>query len=88
MAVDAVVQDVAQRDQVAIFLKNCERFLKKEGFGLLVVKAGSIAVEKHPREIFRQVKNELEQNGKLSIVDYRELEPFEKDHCIFVCKWK
>ncbi|HIG95504.1 TPA: fibrillarin-like rRNA/tRNA 2'-O-methyltransferase [Candidatus Woesearchaeota archaeon] len=88
LAVDAVVQDVAQRDQVTIFLKNCERFLKHEGFGLLVVKAGSIAVEKHPREIFRQVKNELEQSGKLSIVDYRELEPFEKDHCIFVCKWK
>lgn len=88
LEVDAVFQDVAQKEQVSIFLKNCDYYLKQSGFGILVVKAGSIAVEKKPREIFREIRQQLEQSGKCVIVDYKELEPLEKDHCMFVVKWK
>jgi len=84
--VDVVFQDIAQRSQVSIFLKNCDMFLKKGGFGLLTVKARSIDVTKVPKKIFNQVRNELERN--ITIVDYRELDPYEKDHCIFVVKKK
>lgn len=83
---DIVYQDIAQRNQTEIFLKNCKLFLKNGGFGLLAVKARSIDVTKRPREIFKQVRSELEK--ELTIVDYRELEPFERDHAMFVVKKK
>lgn len=84
--VDAVYQDIAQREQVEIFLKNCDRFLKRGGFGILAVKARSVDVTRHPREIFRDIKRTLERRQELVIVDYRELDPFEKDHALFVVK--
>jgi fibrillarin-like pre-rRNA processing protein len=83
---DAVFQDIAQRDQAEIFIKNCNAFLKKGGFGILVVKARSVDVAKKPKQVFNQVRQYLE--NKITIVDYRDLEPFEKDHCIFICKRK
>ncbi len=84
--VDAVFQDIAQRDQAEIFIKNCDAFLKKGGFGILTVKARSVDVAKKPKQVFKQVREYLE--NKITIVDYRELDPFEKDHCIFICKRK
>ena len=85
-AVDVVYQDVAQKGQVEIFLKNVDLFLKNEGYGLLAVKARSIDVTKNPKQIFKEVKEKLEK--ALTIIDYRELEPFQKDHCTFICKKK
>ena len=84
--VDAVFQDVAQRDQAEIFVRNCDAFLKNGGFGVLAVKARSVDVAKKPKQVFREVREYIEKN--ITIVDYRELEPFEKDHCIFICKKK
>jgi fibrillarin-like pre-rRNA processing protein len=83
---DVVYQDIAQKNQVEIFLKNCNMYLKKDGFALLCVKARSVDVTKKPAEIFNKVRTQLED--KIIIVDYRKLDPFEKDHCIFVCKKK
>ncbi len=83
---DTVFMDVAQRDQPGIFLKNCERFLKKGGFGILAVKARSIDITKRPKEVFKMVRKRLEE--KMIISEYKELAPLEKDHCIFVCKKK
>lgn len=82
--VDVVFQDIAQRDQVSIFLKNCQIFLRKGGFGLLAVKARSIDVTKNPKSIFHQVRAQLEKQHP--IVDYRMLEPYELDHAMFVIK--
>ncbi|MBW2965139.1 fibrillarin-like rRNA/tRNA 2'-O-methyltransferase [Candidatus Woesearchaeota archaeon] len=84
--VDAVFQDIAQRDQAEIFIKNCDMYLKDGGFGLLAVKSRSVDIGKKPRQIFAEIRAFLE--SKITIVDYRELDPFEKDHCIFVCKKK
>jgi fibrillarin-like pre-rRNA processing protein len=82
--VDVVYQDIAQKDQSRIFLKNCEQFLKKGGYALIAVKARSIDVSKKPGEIFKQVRKEIEK--ELVIIDERKLDPFEKDHIFFVCK--
>lgn len=82
--VDAVFQDVAQRNQAEIFLKNCDKFLKKGGFGILAVKARSIDITKRPKQVFKEVRAKLEK--KMLISEYKELKPLEKDHCIFVCK--
>jgi fibrillarin-like pre-rRNA processing protein len=81
--VDILYQDVAQKNQAEIFLKNT-RFLKKGGFGLLAVKSRSIDITKRPKQIFNQVRMQLEK--KITVVDYRILDPFERDHCMFVVK--
>ena len=85
-AVDVVYQDVAQKNQVEIFLKNINMFLKDGGYGLLAVKARSMDVTKQPKIIFKSVKEQLEK--ELQIIDYRELDPFQKDHAMFICKKK
>ena len=83
---DVLFQDIAQRDQVGIFLNNVDAFLKDGGYGLLAVKARSVDVTAKPKAIFQQVKAQLEK--KVIIIDYRELEPFQKDHCMFIIKKK
>ncbi len=83
---DIVYQDVAQRNQAEIFLKNCRILLKPEGFGFIAVKARSVDVTKKPKIIFKETREMLEK--ELVIVDYKELEPFEKAHAMFVCKKK
>lgn len=82
--IDLIFQDIAQRDQVKIFLKNVDMFLKKGGYALLAVKSRSIDVTKKPKTVFNSVRAELDKN--ITIVDSRELGPFEKDHMIFICK--
>lgn len=84
--VDFLYQDIAQKNQVEIFLKNIALFLKKDGYALLAVKARSIDVTKNPKDIFKQVRKALEEN--LTIIDSRNLEPYQKDHQFFVCKNK
>lgn len=87
--VDVVYQDIAQKEQLEIFLKNCDAFLKRGGYGLLAIKARSIDVTRYPADIFRQIRRQFEQGelaAKYVIVDYRELDPFEKDHAFFVVK--
>tara|TARA_Y100000310_G_C20489354_1_gene718410 strand:+ start:274 stop:942 length:669 start_codon:yes stop_codon:yes gene_type:complete len=84
--VDVIYQDIAQKNQVDIFLKNINNFLKNDGYALLAVKARSIDVTKKPKQIFKEVKEQLEK--ELTIVDYRILEPYQKDHAMFVVKKK
>lgn len=86
--VDVVYQDIAQRNQVEIFLKNCDMYLKQGGFGMLAVKARSIDVTKRPQELFKLLRKELEDNKGYTVIDYRELAPFEKDHAFFTVKKK
>jgi len=81
--IDLIIQDIAQKDQVKIFMKNMDMFITK-GYGLLSVKARSIDVTRPPKRIFTEVFKELEQHYK--IVDSRDLGPFEKDHMMFICK--
>lgn len=84
--VDVVYQDVAQRDQIKIFLDNVKEHLEKGGFGLLALKSRSIDVSRKPKDVFLEARKELEKT--VTIVDYRELSPFEKDHAFFVIKKK
>ena len=83
---DVVFQDISQKNQAEIFLKNCDLFLKEKGFGLISVKARSINIKKKSKEIFQEVRDEIEK--KYLIVDYRNLEPHEKDHCMIIIKKK
>lgn len=81
--VDIIYQDIAQKNQVEILFKNLQ-FLEKKGYVILVIKARSIDVTKNPSVIYNEVRNKLKQ--KLKILDCKILDPFERDHAIFVCQ--
>ena len=82
--VDLIYQDLAQKNQVDIFMKNFNAFLKKDGYGIIAIKARSIDVTKKPKQIFNQVKEQLER--EVTIIDYKTLEPYQKDHAMFMVK--
>jgi len=82
---DILYQDVAQKNQAEILLKNLV-YLKDSGTAMIAVKARSIDVTKQPRLVFQEVRSELEKT--LKITDYRVLDPFEKDHCFYICRRK
>ena len=82
--VAALVQDVAQRHQVEIFLRNLP-FLRAGGLGFLFVKARSINVSQPPQAIYAAVEAQLRAAG-LEILRQVDLDPFEDDHRAFVVR--
>jgi len=82
-SVDIVYQDISQRNQAEIFIENIKKFLKKDGMGILMVKARSIDVSLKPTEAYKLVANKLKEQ-KLTIVDTIDLAPYEKDHAAIV----
>lgn len=84
--VDWLYQDVAQRNQVEIFLKNARLFLKGGCFGFLALKARSVDVVKDPKLLADESRVLLEKEFK--IVEQINLAPFQKDHWLFVCQKK
>lgn len=79
-----VFQDVAQPDQLKIFKKNCEKFLEEDGVGVLAVKARSVSSSEQPEKVFKKYEKKLEQDYE--IVWSNSLEPYEKDHKVFMVK--
>jgi fibrillarin-like pre-rRNA processing protein len=84
--VDIVFQDISQSDQPEIFIKNCEKYLKEDGLGLLAVKAESISTSEDPEKIFSDVKEKIKEN--FSILEQTTLEPYEKNHLFLKLKKK
>ncbi|MGI0149266.1 MAG: fibrillarin-like rRNA/tRNA 2'-O-methyltransferase, partial [Thermoplasmata archaeon] len=80
--VDVLYQDVAQRDQVGIFLKNAE-WLRPHSVGYLMVKARSEDVTANPAQVYDDSKAELSAAG-LSVLDFRTLSPYQEDHAAVV----
>ena len=81
--VDVIFQDIAQRMQVEILLKNL-KYLKPKGFVVIAIKSRSIDVVKKPVLVFKEVEKKLKT--ALKIVDKKDLAPLEKDHMLFVCQ--
>ncbi|MFB6114968.1 MAG: fibrillarin-like rRNA/tRNA 2'-O-methyltransferase [Candidatus Nanohalobium sp.] len=75
---DVVFQDISQRDQAQIFLKNCRKFLKEGGVGLLAVKARSISSSRDKEDIYDEVRDKVSE--EFEIVDETELAPYETEH--------
>jgi len=80
--IDLVFQDVATDDQSEIIIRNCERFLRPDGFAIISIKARSIDVTKPPREIYKRELAKLEKHFR--ILEKLELDPYEKDHMLAV----
>lgn len=83
-AADIVYQDIAQKNQAEIFTKNCKLFLKKGGYGLLAVKARSINIKKKAKDIFIEIRKNLEK--EFTVIDYKVIEPYQKDHAFIIIK--
>lgn len=81
---DIVFQDISQSDQAEIFLKNCQKFLKEDGVGLLSVKAQSISSSRPADEVFDEVKDKLEE--EMEVVEEADLDPYETDHLFLKLK--
>ena len=80
---DILFQDIAQKNQVEILLKNL-KFLKEGGYILFSAKARSIDTVKAPSEVFKEVESKLSK--KVKILEKIRLDPFEKDHSFYICK--
>jgi len=86
--VDIVYQDIAQRDQEVVFLKNAAAILRSGGRGLLMLKARSVASSERPEDIYRRVLQALERDRRVKILETVRMEPFHKDHLAISLAWK
>ncbi len=79
--VDVLYQDIAQRNQIEIFLKNMDKFNARNG--VIMVKARSIDISIKPDKIFSMVKKEIGKH--YDIAEAIKLSPYAKDHiAIFI----
>ncbi|UCE91664.1 MAG: fibrillarin-like rRNA/tRNA 2'-O-methyltransferase [Methanobacteriota archaeon] len=76
-AVDFLYQDIAQRLQVDIFMKNLRHFDVREG--MLMVKSRSIDVSRDPAEVYGRVRGRLSAQG-LRIRSVVDLRRYSRDH--------
>ena len=75
--------DVSQPDEVEIFIRNCNEFLKKGGYGMIAIKSRSIDVVKSPEQVYKESVEKI-KNAGYKIIELIDLEPYEKDHCLIV----
>ena len=81
--VDFLYMDISQANQVEIFQKNVERFLKEKGTGLFVLKERSISVSKEPSDIQKAVEKQMDE-ANMDILQKYELLPYDKDHMCYL----
>ena len=85
-SMDTLFQDVSQKNQAEIFLKNSRTYLKLDGYGFLSVKARSIDSKKNVDKIIEAEVQKLSK--EFEILDIIPLQPFEKEHAMIYCKKK
>lgn len=83
--IDVIYADIAQPQQAAIVVQNSELLLKPDGWVILAIKARSIDQAKDPSVVYKKEIMVLEKSG-FCVVEFLELEPYEKDHAIVVAK--
>jgi fibrillarin-like pre-rRNA processing protein len=84
--VDLVYADVADPEEVELFIRNCKMFLKENGYGMIAIKSQSIDVTKDPKVIYEESRKKLEEDFK--ILDFVTLDPYDKAHGFFVIQIK
>ena len=83
--VDIIIQDIAQKNQVEILIKNSDEFLKKEGYVLLSLKLSAIS-QKNIKEKKEDQISLLK--SKFRIIKQKRLDPFEKKHVLILAQKK
>jgi len=79
--IEFVYQDIAQRNQVDIFVRNMAAF--EAGRGVLMLKSRSIDVNRPPRDVFSETREGLVSKN-LKVKSMVPLEKYSKDHACFV----
>ncbi len=82
--VDLLYQDIAQREQASIAIRNSTLFLKKDGILILIIKPRSIDSTGKPSEVIDNEANKLE--GIFKTLELINLEPFHSDHAAVVAQ--
>jgi fibrillarin-like pre-rRNA processing protein len=86
-SVEIIYQDVSQKDQVGILLKNAAAFLSEGGFSFLMLKARSVDVTAKPERIFERASEELSSGG-FEIIAFEDLSPFQADHAAIIARYR
>ncbi len=79
--VDFIYQDIAQRDQAEIFVRNMKHFGAKRG--ILMIKSRSVDVNRDPGSVYEEVRKELLSKG-MTIKAMMRLDDYSKDHAAFI----
>ncbi len=82
--VDFIYQDVSQREQAEIAIRNTGMFLKKEGYLVLIIKSRSIDSAKNADEVSCNEVGKL--RGLFKIKELMDLEPFHSDHAAVIAQ--
>jgi fibrillarin-like pre-rRNA processing protein len=85
--VDVVYQDVAQRNQAAIFLDNVQAMLVPRGRGVLMLKVRSVTQRRSVAAVVRETRGELVRGG-LEVRAEVGLAPFARDHVALVATYR
>ena len=83
-SVDFLYQDVSQKDQAGIFLKNADSMLRNGGKGILMVKARSVDITSDPEKIYEEVSDRIIGAG-YSLDGIHPLDPYQADHAAILC---
>jgi fibrillarin-like pre-rRNA processing protein len=83
--VGLVYQDVAQRNQVQIFVENARACLATGGRGVLMLKVRSVTQRGAPAAVVRRARGELTDAG-LTVAAESSLAPFARDHVAFALR--
>lgn len=78
--IDLIYQDISQKNQVDIFLKNMRKFDCKNG--IIMVKARSIDVGMEPSHVFGMVEGKIK--NFYEIKQSIKLSPYARDHIAII----
>ncbi len=79
--IELVYQDIAQRNQVDIFVRNMAAFDSEHG--ILMLKSRSVNVNRRPKDVFAEVRKALVSRS-LKVKQVVDLERYSKDHAAFI----
>ncbi len=79
--IELVYQDIAQRNQVDIFVRNMSAFDAEHG--ILMLKSRSIDVNREPKGIYAEVKKQL-ADRQFKVREMIDLDRYAKDHAVFI----
>lgn len=82
--VDLIYQDIAQREQAGILIRNARIFLKKNGYIILIIKSRSVDSTKSTKEVMNNEVEKLKNDFKICESIY--LKPFYSDHVAVILK--
>ena len=82
--VDLIYQDVAQREQAEIAIRNAELLLEKGGYLVLMIKTNSIDSAKNTDEVSYKEIKKLEALFK--VTEIINLEPFHSNHVAVIAQ--